>query len=68
MLFTKYIILFLKDLVARTVKNLPVTWENWVLSLGQEDPLEKGMASYTSILVWRIPRTEEPGGLPSIEL
>ena len=68
MLFTKYIILFLKDLVAQTVKNLPVTWENWVLSLGQEDPLEKGMASYTSILVWRIPRTEEPGGLPSIEL
>ena len=66
MLFTKYIILFLKDLVAQTVKNLPVTWENWVLSLGQEDPLEKGMASYTSILVWRIPWTEEPCGLQSI--
>ena len=68
MLFTKYIILFLKNLVAQTVKNLPAMWENWVLSLGQEDPLEKGMASYTSILVWRIPWTEEPGGLQSIEL
>ena len=68
MLFTKYIILFLKNLVAQTVKNLPATWENWVLSLGQEDPPEKGMASYTSILVWRIPWTEEPGGLQSIEL
>ena len=37
--------------------------ETWVWSLGQEDPLEKGMATHSSILAWRIPRTEEPGGL-----
>ena len=42
-----------------TAKNL----EAWVLSLGQEDPLEKGMATHSSILAWRIPCTEEPGGL-----
>ena len=40
--------------------------ETWVLSLGWEDPLEKGMATYSSTLVWRIPWTEEPGGLQSI--
>ena len=68
MLFTKYIILFLEALVAQTVKNLPATWENWVLSGGQEDPLEKGMASYSRLLVWRIPWTEEPGRLQSIGL
>ena len=45
------------------VKNLPVTWEIQVRSLGQEDPLEKGMATYFSILAWRIPWTEEPGRL-----
>ena len=56
------------SLVAQIVKNPPAVWDTWVLSLGQEDPLEKGMASYTSILVWRIPWTEEPGGLQSIEL
>ena len=38
-------------------------WENWVQSLGQEDPLEKEMATHSSILAWRIPWTEEPGGL-----
>ena len=38
-------------------------WEAWFRSLGQEDPLEKGMATHSSILAWRIPRTEEPGGL-----
>ena len=42
-------------LVARTVKNLPVMWETQVGSLGQEDPLEKGMATHSSILAWRIP-------------
>ena len=47
------------------VKNLPVTWEIQVRSLGQEDPLEKGMATYFSILAWRIPWTEEPGRLHS---
>ena len=47
------------------VKNLPAMQETWVRSLGCEDPLEKGMATHSSILAWRIPRTEEPGGLQS---
>ena len=51
--------------MAQTVKNLPAMWETWILSLGQEDPLEKGMATHSSILAWRIPWTEEPGGLQS---
>ena len=51
------------SLVAQTVKNLPAMWESRVHSLGTEDPLEKGMATYSSILAWRIPWTEEPGGL-----
>ena len=50
-------------LVAQMVKNLPAVWGTWVQSLGQEDPLEKGMATHSSILAWRIPRTEEPGRL-----
>ena len=41
-------------------KDLPVVQESWVQSLGQEDPLEKGMTTYSSILAWRIPWTEEP--------
>ena len=45
------------------IKNLPAMQETWVLSLGQEDPLEKEMATHSSILAWEIPRTEEPGGL-----
>ena len=45
------------------VKNLPATQETWVGSLGQEDPLEKGMATHSSILAWRGPWTEEPGRL-----
>ena len=56
------------SLVAQTVKNLPATGETWVWYLGQEDPLEKEMATHSSILAWRIPRTEEPGGLQSIGL
>ena len=48
------------------VKNLPAVWGTWVQSLGQEDPLEKGMATHSSILAWRIPWTEESGGLQSI--
>ena len=48
------------------VKNPPDTWETWVSSLGQEDPLEKGMPTHSSVLAWRIPRTEEPGGLQSM--
>ena len=45
------------------VKNLPATQETWVRSLGWEDPLEKGTATHSSILAWRIPWTEEPGRL-----
>ena len=56
------------SLVAQMVKNLPTVRETWVLSMGQEDPLEKGMASHSSILAWRIPWTEEPGGLQSMRL
>ena len=48
-----------------TVKNMPAIQETWVRSLGWKDPLEKGMATHTSILAWRIPWTEEPGGLYS---
>ena len=48
------------------VKNLPAMWETWVGSLRQEDALEKGMATHSSILVWRIHWTEELGGLQSM--
>ena len=48
------------------VKNLPAMQETQVVSLGSEDPLEKGMATHSSILVWRIPWTEEPSGLQSM--
>ena len=51
------------SLVVQTVKNLPAMWETWVRSLGWEDPLEKGMATHSSILARRIPWTEEAGGL-----
>ena len=50
------------------VKNLPAMQETWVRSLGLEDPLEKGMATHSSILAWKIPRTEEPGRLQSMGL
>ena len=53
----------LASLVAYMVKNLPAMQETWVQSLGQEDPLEKEMATYSSIFTWEIPKTEEPGGL-----
>ena len=46
------------------VKNLPAMWETWVRSLGQEDPLEKEMATHSSILAWKTPVTEEPGVSP----
>ena len=49
----------MKPLVAQMVKNPPTMQETWVQSLGQEDPLEKGMAIHSSILAWRIPWTEE---------
>ena len=54
------------SLVAQMVKNPPAMWETWVWLLGWEDPLEKGMATHSSIFAWRIPWTEEPGGLHSI--
>ena len=56
------------SLVAQTVKNLSVKQETWVRFLGWEDPLEKEMATHSSILAWRIPWTEEPGGLQSMGL
>ena len=48
--------------MAQKIKNPPTMQELWVQSLGQEDPLEKRMATHSSILAWRIPWTEEPGG------
>ena len=54
------------SLIAQLVKNPPAVQETWVPSLGQEDPLEKGMAAHSSVLAWRIPWTEEPGGLQSM--
>ena len=59
--------LALTPLVAQTVKNLPTIQETWVPSLDWEDPLGEGMATHSNILAWRIPWTEEPGGLQSME-
>ena len=56
------------SLVAQMVKNLPAMQETWVQSLGWEDLLKEGMATHSSILAWRIPWTEEPGGLQSVEV
>ena len=53
------------SLVAQRLKRLPPIWETWVRSLGQEDPLEKEMATHSSILAWRSPWMEEPGRLQS---
>ena len=53
------------SLVAQTVKHLPAMQETWVQSLGLEDPLEKEMETHSSILAWRIPWMEEPGGIQS---
>ena len=58
----------LSKLVGQIVKNPPAMQKTWVRSLGQEDPLEKEMATHSSILAWEIPWTEEPGGLHSIGL
>ena len=54
------------SLVAQRVKRLPAMRETWVRSLGWEDPLEKEMATHSSILPWKIPWTEEPGRLQSM--
>ena len=54
--------------MAQMVKNLPAMWETWVRSLGQEDPLEEGMATHSNFLAWRIPWTEGLGRLQSMGL
>ena len=54
--------------MAQRLKRLPAMRETWVLSLGQEDPLEKEMATHSNILAWKIPWIEEPGGLQSTGL
>ena len=59
------IIFEIKSLVAQTVKNLPAMQETWVSFLGQKAPLEKGMSTHSSILAWRVPQTDELGGLQS---
>ena len=56
------------SLIAQLVKNLPVMQETWVRSLSREDPLEKRMATHSSILAWRIPWIGEPGGIQSVGL
>ena len=56
------------SLVVQMVKKLPVMQDTWIRSLGWEDPMEKGMATHSSILAWRIPWIEEPGGLQSMGL
>ena len=58
---SNYLLLAKASLAVQTVKNLPIMQETRVQSLGREDHLEKGMASHSSILAWRIPWTEEPG-------
>ena len=63
--FILELILAQSSLVAQRVKNLPAMEETWVQSLGQEDLLEKGMATHSSILAWGIPWTEKPGRLQS---
>ena len=52
--------------MAQSVKNLPALQKTWVGSLGQEDPLEKGMATHCTVLAWRTPWTEEPGDLQPV--
>ena len=61
-----YLSRYQASLVAQRLKNPPAMRETWVQSLGWEDPLEEGMAIYSSILAWRMPWTEEPGGLQSM--
>ena len=62
-LLQDFLLFELISLVAQRVKRLPAMWETWVRSLGWKDPLEKEMAIHSSILAWKIPWTEEPGGL-----
>ena len=67
-LFTEQLLEARASLVAQMVKNLCTMQETWILSLGWEDHLEKRMATHSSILAWRTPWTEEPGGLQSMGL
>ena len=67
-LFVFYYLPIRASLEAQMVDNLPAMQGTWVQSLSREDPLEKGMATHSSILAWRIPWTEEPSGLQSMEL
>ena len=68
-MLTKSLKLYFKaSLVAQTINNLPAMQKTQIRSLGQEDPLEKGMATHSSILAWEIPWTEEPGRLQSMGL
>ena len=62
----KYFSIFHSFPGAQLVKNLPIMLETWVQSLDWEDPLQKEMATHSSILAWRIPWTQEPGGLQSM--
>ena len=64
--FYLIIVLLWASLVAQLVENLPAMQETWIRFLGREDPLEKGMATHSSILAWRFLWTEEPGGLQSL--
>ena len=68
MTIKQLLLLLWASLGAQTVKNLPAMQEAQVRSLGWEDPLEKGMATHSSILPWRIPLTEDPGRLQSVGL
>ena len=64
--FLSFTFVSLTSLVAQMVKRLPTMWDTWVQSLGQEDLLEKEMATHSSILAWKIPWREEPGRLQSM--
>ena len=67
--FNCWIVFFVwASLVTQMIKNVPAVQDTWFQSLSPEDPAEKGMATYSSILAWRIPGTDEPGGLQSMGL
>ena len=66
LLVVLFLDIYWASLVAQMVKNPPAMHETWVQSLGWEDPLEKEMATHSSILAWRIPWAEKPGGLQSM--
>ena len=65
-IFKGYTSFIVPSFIAQLVKNLPAMQETWVRFLGWEDPLEKEMATHSSILGWEMPWTEEPGGLQSV--